>query len=533
LFFASGEEYTGGLPLDADAVVKALAVGDLRKETPQQYVTRMLQTDFFNLDPHWFMVDEKVTYCEPCFESLERCPVNDDCSHMIPDRSAVVEPSEEEIIEMVLTYNPATGSAPGVFNDFIRRVRWAESAEDLFDDTNDLWRSYHVTQEDYADLVHVRLFDIKNFSRNLRYWGSNRLFKADEERCREHEGWHECSECNGWHHEDNIYWVESGWTSSAMCERCVDIHASYCEDHDCYERNSNACLDDSGLVHDYGWRPETINFWELGSDGELHCETVSRDHSGYRSQSRKLFLGLELEVECGQGWTRDDIATHMDSEFHYGTLMFKTDSSLNHGLEIVTHPMTLEAFKSLPWAESLQALRSNGVRSWNTSTCGIHIHLSRSAFSGATHIWAFSQLLAQNPDEVIALAGRNSERYASLGDDFKEAIRDQAKGRHTPRYIGVNYQNRNTLEVRLFKGTLRLERVFGDVEFVHAAHAYSAGLTASSIIAGETSLKEAAKAGALRWAAFAAYILDNKTEYPNLITLLEEKSLLTVNQGAN
>jgi hypothetical protein len=58
-------------------------------------------------------------------------------------------------------------------------------------------------------------------------------------------------------------------------------------------------------------------------------------------------------------------------------------------------------------------------------------------------------------------------------------------------------------------------------------------LTASSIIAGETSLKEAAKAGALRWAAFAAYILDNKTEYPNLITLLEEKSLLTVNQGAN
>ncbi len=59
----------------------------------------------------------------------------------------------------------------------------------------------------------------------------------------------------------------------------------------------------------------------------------------------------------------------------------KHDGSLEDGFEIVTHPMSLEYHeKHMPWAAVLQEAVSMGYRSHQAGTCGLHIHVSRSAF---------------------------------------------------------------------------------------------------------------------------------------------------------
>ncbi len=59
----------------------------------------------------------------------------------------------------------------------------------------------------------------------------------------------------------------------------------------------------------------------------------------------------------------------------------KHDGSLDDGFEIVTHPMTLEYHRnSMPWDCMLNELRDMGYLSHKANTCGLHIHVNRSAF---------------------------------------------------------------------------------------------------------------------------------------------------------
>ena len=66
-------------------------------------------------------------------------------------------------------------------------------------------------------------------------------------------------------------------------------------------------------------------------------------------------------------------------------LYIKTDGSLDEGLELVTHPMTLEYhLNEMPWAEVLRKAQSMGYLSHAAGTCGLHVHISRLAF-GCTY----------------------------------------------------------------------------------------------------------------------------------------------------
>ena len=50
-------------------------------------------------------------------------------------------------------------------------------------------------------------------------------------------------------------------------------------------------------------------------------------------------------------------------------------------MEIVTHPMTLHYHKNkMPWAEIMESAIHMYYRSHKTSTCGLHVHVNRTAF---------------------------------------------------------------------------------------------------------------------------------------------------------
>jgi hypothetical protein len=192
----------------------------------------------------------------------------------------------------------------------------------------------------------------------------------------------------------------------------------------------------------------------------------------------------------------------------------KEDGSLNFGFEIVTHPATLKYYQQEVNWRTIEKLRGMGFRSWDTSTCGLHVHIDRRAFKDRTHLLAMTYLLNRNWQLSQHVAGRNSS-YGSIGNDCKyDNVRtiksNWGRGRGGERYMAINLQNNNTVEIRMFKGSLKVERVLSAIEFCHAVVQYSA------MIRSGNQAKEL-----LRPEEFTSWIR-KQGKYPNLVQFLPE-----------
>src|SRR5574337_420000 len=187
-------------------------------------------------------------------------------------------------------------------------------------------------------------------------------------------------------------------------------------------------------------------------------------------QKGALYLGVELEVECGEDDSREAIARKIYQQ-HKQDILLKEDGSLTNGFELVTGAFSLDEHKKLWPILSSNAIRA-GARSWWHRSTGLHVHLSRSFFSpleiGKMLVFLNSPVTRPH---IIALAGRTSPDFAAiekkqLKDAYKfryERAWDgrrmstrrptiQANGGH--RYEILNLQNSATVEIRIFKGTL-------------------------------------------------------------------------------
>ncbi len=336
-----------------------------------------------------------------------------------------------------------------------------------------------------------------------------------------------CNSCDLYCHNAN----RRNFRNRRYCEGCYENHVSWCGEceseywsddyHNCNEN------DDSTLILDYGYKPRPIFY---GKD--------------YNPKER-LFFGLELEVESVRG-DREDNATIV-KELLGDRVYLKEDGSLNNGFEIVSHPHSLEAFrKDFNWS-SFARFRNIGLRSWDTSTCGIHIHISRDAFGPVyenrtgesidpwgpemtyaetqkyyrtrqTHELKFIKLIYDNDRQVCRLAGRYSEEYANFADKgrlTRKVRRGEGSG---GRHSAVNTENDKTLEVRVFRGSLAPERVIACLEFLHSAVEYTRDLK----VGGNTIPLGAGKvkSTALTWLAYSSYVYTHSEQYPNLTSLM-------------
>jgi hypothetical protein len=308
----------------------------------------------------------------------------------------------------------------------------------------------------------------------------------------------------------------SNWLDQYICSRCDEDRYYSCSDcgyedrH--YEMESHTCERDpesNGNIHNYSYKPRP----------KFHGDA-------------KYYFGVELEVECRDEDYFDDVVEYISSKTGYGDRAYlKSDGSLSYGFEIVTHPHSLvEMQEQFPWADILSKLKSNRFRSWNTSTCGLHVHVSRSAFSGGTitlresHQIRFMKLIYDNERQITRLAGRSSN-YATFSDKGKIIPKVKNGEQSNGRYAAINIENDATLEVRVFRGSLRYERVLSAIELVHAAVEYT------------RDLKMSVKHKPLSWTRFVAYVSEHSDTYPNLFIIMNElfdkEELLIDNQGEN
>lgn len=305
------------------------------------------------------------------------------------------------------------------------------------------------------------------------------------------ENYRECERCDVVQHVDDIYYV--GYSDSGYCIDCRDRIAHWCNRCDSWEYNDDRCEydGDSEYVHSYGYKP----------DPEFHG--VSDKH---------LHFGIELEVEASNGdysWGAELVDTNWN-EFVY----LKEDSSLNFGFEIVTHPATLEYFQNQVDWTVLDQLRQGGFRSWDAGSCGLHVHIDRRAYRDRTHLLAFTYLINRNPSLCRHIAGRNSH-YGIINDNSKldniMTVKDRYRGaRGGDRYNAVNLQNMHTVEIRMFKGSLKPERVRSGIQFCHAAIEYT-----REIRSGNNA------ATMLRPEEFCSWVR-KQGKYPDLVLYLPE-----------
>jgi hypothetical protein len=274
--------------------------------------------------------------------------------------------------------------------------------------------------------------------------------------------------------EDATYYVSD--RQESWCVSCVDNWATWCED--CDEYNESGCsrdcesdvADGERVVHDYSYRPDPI----------FHST----------DDSSRLFFGLEIETEAPSYEVRRNAAQYAYNklEVENSLAYLKNDGSLNNGFEVVTHPMTYDFFMNEAqelW-DTVHALKTDfGMKSWSTRTCGLHIHISRTGFTNPPHMHRFLRLIYSNQDFYQAMAGRSESNWAKFDDimkynptknewsrSYKNKVADPTTT-STDRYSAVNTNNRATVEMRIFKGSINIQNVRGALGLAHASVEYT------------------------------------------------------------
>lgn len=118
-----------------------------------------------------------------------------------------------------------------------------------------------------------------------------------------------------------------------------------------------------------------------------------------------------------------------------------------------------------------------GYRSHQTETCGLHIHVNRTAFGDAREeqeevIARIVFFVEKHWCELVKFSRRKTDnlnrwaaKFASISDTTAETYK-KAKERHLGRYVAVNLENYNTVEIRLFRGTLRYQTFVATIQLV-------------------------------------------------------------------
>lgn len=271
-----------------------------------------------------------------------------------------------------------------------------------------------------------------------------------------------CDHCSVWFPRSLQYTVEGGET---VCGSCLtDENYRYSDRQECW-------------VHPDEWDDDYHN-WDRDDDDDDHERildeydwNVLNTYNEFKRASNEqpdpkrkgLYLGVELEMEG-----IDSVRAVRDilKEHKFGIV--KRDGSLDYGYEVNTVPasMAYHTGSESPWRAMLKAALAGGSRSYNTSTCGLHIHASRRALSiltiGKTVVFVNCD---HNANFMRAIAGRGLREHEYCATNPNKKITSvMGEGK----YEAVNLCHHATIEFRIFKGTLKYSSVMRCIEFVHA-----------------------------------------------------------------
>lgn len=268
------------------------------------------------------------------------------------------------------------------------------------------------------------------------------------------------------------------------------------------------------------------------ADGTYHThsepEVINSYHSS-KSKFRKLpnldgsahngvFIGMELEMEGKRKNEQANVPTNLYAHKVLAAAtaamasikqpqrtycFLERDGSVNNGFEMVTNPAPPDVHRAiimkmfgadeqgkLPFAGQLIA--------HNTSTCGIHVHLTKpETLQHAARLYAFWNNRA-NEQLITSVARRYGGRYCKTNSEntgeivdklgsvaryvkrYSSDVQDSFHDLHNQdRYSIINFCNKHTVEIRAFRGTMMPTTILACMEMAHLSWLFArdAGLT--------------------------------------------------------
>jgi hypothetical protein len=309
-----------------------------------------------------------------------------------------------------------------------------------------------------------------------------------------------CCDCGHYEDSNNTHDVRN----DTWCDSCFDDDAVYCEDNGeywprddayysetrdayyTYDRDSEGDDDDDD-DYDREDRNQPIMSY---STNVLHVldypSGITSSHFG------EFTMGIELEMTSGES-DSNEAAESVRSRLGSDYCIIKSDGSLPHnGFEVVTSPQGLakhiEKFKA--WEID------PAYRAWNTGKCGTHVHIDSRGFTQLT-LGKFLMFINSNGnvDFIRKIAGRHpsvddqarsycAAEHQSILANPKTAVKGKSGERYRmvnmcnlgsreAKRLGLSMDNSyngkyNTVELRIFKASLKKERLLAQIEFTHA-----------------------------------------------------------------
>lgn len=201
-------------------------------------------------------------------------------------------------------------------------------------------------------------------------------------------------------------------------------------------------------------------------------------------------VGIELEVEC----TSDENCTALKENFNSNFMLMERDGSLtSRGIEFISIPLAPSDARSVDFWKPLCEELGKRAKSWDTSTCGLHVHIGRDAFGGNdterddtifkllylyyglglkshrrnTRVFGRSAIYSdENPDLPLMKASVTLGSECLKVNSVKNKVKDEYEMAFSrSRYVDVNLSNEATIEFRKGKGSLSPQRIAGIVDW--------------------------------------------------------------------
>lgn len=413
-------------------------------------------------------VEHDVFVCDTCFED----------NYFVCDRCGNILPIEEQSDDDETFCESCMAEHVGACED---------CGEIIFDDEDYFSDDNHILCDSCAD----------NYTMPCS-WCGNRYHIDDisSDDCGTHlcpecqENACSCDSCGRYVTDENIYVYHDEY---------------YC--HDCYEDLREHCQH----IHGYGWEPENYVFLKAQDQSDMEYDT---------------FYGLELEIDTDEN--RFDAMVNCATELndvYKDILWMTTDGSLSRcGIELKTMPATFDYhMQELPWKDILHICKSHGYESHSCGTCGLHIHISKTAFGHMRsmqdgNIAKFLYLMEKFWDQMIIFSRRtpaNMSRWARKYDlanvSSTQSISEEAYNKnHCERHHCVNLLRSETVEVRIFRGTLNASTVKAAIQLCDMMR----------MICMTASLEEI---HSMTWNVFKNYAQADR--YSELVGYLEKREL--------
>lgn len=294
----------------------------------------------------------------------------------------------------------------------------------------------------------------------------------------------QCDHCGVWFSTTSLNistYEDYRGEALTLCDSCLE------DDYTTCRRCGRVCRDyDAECIDGDYLCPDCADSYRDSMDSpELQCYGHTYASKFYNvggfkdcGERKGLYLGVELETVADN--SPGALATHIvEAASKYGAACVecKRDSSLgDYGVEVASQPGTPAWHMGGLWKDIIATCVEDGAKSHDAGSCGLHVHVSRKFFNDSGRgAYVLDRLFQRFASRWVRFSRRSEydiREWARMGSGGMVGYRGEStsakidawQNEKCTRYQCVNTQNYNTIEIRLWRGTLNLETFYATIE---------------------------------------------------------------------